>query len=71
MPEDILRRLASFMLSTDNTIADDVGWGLETNGVFSVASAYDAIAPSLLLGDFNDWLNIWRLKVANRICMFL
>lgn len=52
--EDILRRLAGFMPSSVNTIEDDIGWGLDTTGVFSLATAYDVIAPSLTLGDSTD-----------------
>lgn len=55
----------------DTTKGDGVGWSFEPDGNFSMASAYDNIAPSAQLRVTKDWLRIWEIKMPNRICFFI
>ncbi|XP_031099806.1 uncharacterized protein LOC116004005 [Ipomoea triloba] len=71
LPENIMSKLHGFVLSRDPECDDEVGWDLDPNGDFSINSAYASITPTTGSGTQEDWLRIWKLKVPNRICVFI
>ncbi|XP_031096925.1 uncharacterized protein LOC116001176 [Ipomoea triloba] len=71
LPDDIKLKLSGFVPSRDPERHDEVGWGPDPTGDFSIHSAYTSLLPSNGTGNQDDWLRIWKLNVPNRICVFV
>ncbi|XP_031125131.1 uncharacterized protein LOC116027569 [Ipomoea triloba] len=67
IPDDILESLAGFVLSGDDTVDDEVGWGLDKSGFFSLSSAYEVATHSTPQSGMTIWTKIWGLQVPHRI----
>ncbi|KAJ7960448.1 Ribonuclease H protein [Quillaja saponaria] len=51
--------------------ADYMAWGLASNGIFSIHSAYDLIASEEFVGNTEVWKIIWQWKGPARVRQFL
>ncbi|XP_031099664.1 uncharacterized protein LOC116003863 [Ipomoea triloba] len=71
LPEEILSKLAAYVLHEEQNLDDIVGWKLEASGCFSVSSAYDIATRDEGPPEVAKWNSIWKLKVPNRIRTFM
>ncbi|PNX81608.1 ribonuclease H [Trifolium pratense] len=71
LPSNIISKFHAIMAPSSDSNEDMMAWSGTANGEFSIASAYT------LLCRFNDdaweadWLQIWRLRVPERIRTFI
>lgn len=71
IPDEILHLLAGFVLSDDDNMDDEVGWGLGTSGSFSLRTAYEVSTPPSQQSGLSIWKTIWGLRVPHRISFFV
>ena len=71
LPTEILNMFAAFVLRPRSTQQDSLCWGLSTNGLFSVKTAYLSQRLATVGSDSRVWKVIWKLSVPQRIRSFL
>lgn len=70
LPSATLNELNYYILDESGK-RDVLYWEHESSGRFSVSSAYNISVQGTRKAGHSDWCNIWKIKVPNRICMFL
>ncbi|XVE79323.1 hypothetical protein DITRI_Ditri14bG0049000 [Diplodiscus trichospermus] len=66
----MLQQIASYVLIEDASSTDDIFWGPNESGLFTVASAYKLSVGNDVQVD-KIWMIIWHLQVPNRIRSFI
>lgn len=63
--------IAAKVILNDAEKTDKIGWGHSAENIFSTKSAYDLIRQENRNEESNEWHNIWKLRVPNRIRSFI
>nr|GMD88437.1 transcription initiation factor TFIID subunit 8 [Ipomoea batatas] len=71
LPEDMMKKLDLYILSPVEEDVDDYYWTFEESGNFSISSAYALTNYGNSGMQDEGWKKICKLKVANRIRMFI
>lgn len=67
----ILLKLAGFILDLRGAENDHMHWLDPDAGSFSISSAYGVLTAKKDNGNWKGWKRIWRLKVRERIKVFM
>ncbi|GAU43243.1 hypothetical protein TSUD_241340 [Trifolium subterraneum] len=71
LPEDIMHRIAAISPPSDDGGNDCRRLNMKANGGISVSSMYKHLCNFDVNDDVNDWKDIWRLKVPERVRTFI
>lgn len=66
-----MEKLNLYVLDEEEDNNDEIYWTLENSGKFFVSSAYHSITNGDLNVQDKGWEKIWKIKVPNRVRMFL
>ena len=70
LPTEAIQRIINIPIGVDSGLSDRCIWGLTSNGMFSVKTAYELCCGQNMLPEF-PWNFIWKLLVFPRIKTFL
>lgn len=71
LPTEIIDKLEMYVLTPEATEEDEIYWTGEESGKFTVNSAYTMTNTGTTSMQDKGWDNIWKLRVANRIRVFI
>ena len=70
LSEDLVQKITAVPVGFGNSVHDAQIWGMSSNGLFSVKSAYSIFFREL--GDVDPfWNDLWRMKIPPKIHIFI
>ena len=71
LPHQVLNRIAPVLVSYDNDSNDGFNWGITSEGLFTVKSAYTIVVGNPTPPVNGLWTTIWKLKVLAIMCSWV
>ncbi|CAN1853756.1 Putative ribonuclease H protein At1g65750, partial [Linum perenne] len=71
LPPQFLKQIAGMDTPNNSSGDDDMIWGPDPRGKFSISSAYEILASGQNSPDHNLWKKVWNWQGPNRVKYFL
>ncbi|CAN1141118.1 hypothetical protein LINPERPRIM_LOCUS25270, partial [Linum perenne] len=71
LPPRFLDQIAGIEAPVPNSGEDELIWGPDPKGKFSISLAYDILSASHISADPSLWKLVWRWQGPNRVKQFL